>query len=94
MDEHFWLRDQFFFPLLGFCVGFISGFGVRAMISWYRERRQARKAWDRITTEPHESGDRPPLHSKTFERTTGLLAVFGTASALIGLIYLLAFLGD
>jgi hypothetical protein len=37
--------DQTFLLLLCFCVGFISGFGVRAMISQYR-RREARKAYE------------------------------------------------
>jgi len=83
MDGSFWLRDESLLLLLGFCVGFISGFGARAMISWYR-RRHAR--WDerlksqKITTEPHEPENRPPLHFETFERTTGLACRFRSCS--------------
>ena len=50
--------------------------------------------------EPHEPDDRPPLHSKTFERERereremGLLFFCGSAAALVGVIYLLSFLGD
>ena len=48
--------------------------------------------------EPHKPDDRPPLHSKTFERERererGLLFFCGSAAALIGVIYLLSFLGD
>jgi hypothetical protein len=37
--------DETVLLLLGFGVGFISGFGAREMISQYR-RRQARKAYE------------------------------------------------
>jgi hypothetical protein len=44
--------------------------------------------------EPSKPEGKPPAHSKTFEREIGLLAVLGPALVLIGLIYLLSFLGD
>jgi hypothetical protein len=44
--------------------------------------------------EPSEPDDRLPLHSKAFEREMGLLFFCGSAAALIGVIYLLSFLGD
>jgi hypothetical protein len=44
--------------------------------------------------EPKEPDDRPPLHSKAFETEMGLLFFCGSAAALIGVIYLLSFLGD
>jgi hypothetical protein len=44
--------------------------------------------------EPSPPDDRPPLHSKTFEREMGVVFFLGTAAALVGVIYLLSFLGD
>ena len=44
--------------------------------------------------EPSGSDDRPPLHSKAFERRMGVVTFLGAAVALVGLIYLLSFLGD
>ena len=44
--------------------------------------------------EPSKPDNRPPLHSKAYERKMGLLFLLGPALALIGLIYLLGFLGD
>jgi len=44
--------------------------------------------------ESNKPADRPPAHSKPFEREMGLLFLLGPALALIGLIYLLGFLGD
>jgi hypothetical protein len=35
-----------------------------------------------------------PIHSKFFEKEMGLLFFLGAAAALIGVIYLLSFLGD
>jgi hypothetical protein len=42
----------------------------------------------------NEPEDRPPAHSKPFERKVGLLFLLGPVLALVGLIYLLGFLGD
>ena len=39
--------------------------------------------------EPSEPDDRPPLHSKTFERVMGVVTFVGAAAALVGVIYLL-----
>jgi hypothetical protein len=44
--------------------------------------------------EPSPPDDRPPLHSKAFQREMGVVFFLGTAAALVGLIYLLGFLGD
>jgi hypothetical protein len=44
--------------------------------------------------EPGKPENRRPLHSKIFEREMGLLFFLGTVGVLIGLIYLLAYLGD
>jgi len=44
--------------------------------------------------EPSPPDERPPLHSKVFEREMGVLFFLGTAAALVGVIYLLSFLGD
>jgi hypothetical protein len=38
--------------------------------------------------------DRPPLDSKPVERGMGVVFLLGAAAALIGVIYLLSFLGD
>jgi hypothetical protein len=43
---------------------------------------------------PSQPDDRPPLHSKAFNRWMGLVFFLGAVAALIGLIYLLNFLGD
>jgi hypothetical protein len=42
--------------------------------------------------EPPEPNDRPPLNSTTFERKMRLLIVGGAIAALVGVIYLVAFL--
>ena len=44
--------------------------------------------------EPSKPDDRPPLHSKETERVMALFFFLGPALALVGLIYLLGFLGD
>jgi len=44
--------------------------------------------------EPSPPDDRPPLHSKVFEREMGLVFLLGAAAALVGVVYLLSFLGD
>jgi hypothetical protein len=44
--------------------------------------------------EPSPPDDRPLPHSKNFEREMGLVFFCGSAAALIGVIYLLSFLGD
>ena len=44
--------------------------------------------------EPSPPDDRPPLHSKAVQRELGLVFLLGAAAALIGVIYLLSFLGD
>ena len=44
--------------------------------------------------EPSPPDDRPPLHSKAFEREMGLVFFLGAAAAFLGIIYLLNFLGD
>jgi hypothetical protein len=44
--------------------------------------------------EPSPPDDRPPLHSKAFDREMGLLFICGSVAAIIGVIYLLSFLGD
>jgi hypothetical protein len=43
--------------------------------------------------EPREPDDRPPLHSKAFNREMGVVFILGAAAALAGVIYLLSFLG-
>jgi hypothetical protein len=43
---------------------------------------------------PSEPDDRPPLHSKAVNRGMGLVFILGAAAALVGVIYLLNFLGD
>jgi len=45
-----------------------------------------------MLTQPNEPGG--PIRSKAYEREMGLLFFVGTVAALIGLIYLLSFLGD
>jgi hypothetical protein len=51
---------------------------------------------DTIVTlfEPTPPDDRPPLHSKAFEREMGVLFILGPALVFVGLVYLLSFLGD
>jgi hypothetical protein len=44
--------------------------------------------------EPSPPDDRPPLHSKAVEREMGVVFFLGAAAALVGVIYLLSFLGD
>ena len=44
--------------------------------------------------EPSGPDDRPPLHSQAFQRGMGVVTFLGAAVALVGLIYLLSFLGD
>jgi hypothetical protein len=44
--------------------------------------------------EPSGPGDRRPLHTKVFEREIGVVFFLGVAVALVGVIYLLSFLGD
>ena len=44
--------------------------------------------------EPNEPDNRPPIHSKAYERGMGLLFFLGAAAALLAVIYLLSFLGD
>jgi hypothetical protein len=44
--------------------------------------------------EPSEPDGRPPLHSKVVEREMGVAFFLGAAAALVGVIYLLSFLGD
>jgi hypothetical protein len=44
--------------------------------------------------EPSPPDDRPPLHTKAFERERGVVFFLGAAAALVGVIYLLSFLGD
>jgi hypothetical protein len=44
--------------------------------------------------EPSGPDDRPPPHSKAFEREIGVAFVLGTAAVFVGIIYLLSFLGD
>jgi hypothetical protein len=39
--------------------------------------------------EPSEPDDRPPLHSKAFEREMGVVFFLGAAAALVVVIYLL-----
>jgi hypothetical protein len=43
--------------------------------------------------EPNQSKHQP-LHSKTVERELGLVAIVGAVAALVGVVYLLSFLGD
>ena len=47
-----------------------------------------------VLFEPNEPDNRPPIHSKAYERGTGLLFFLGAAAALLAVIYLLSFLGD
>jgi hypothetical protein len=44
--------------------------------------------------EPNQSKPRPPLHSKIVDRELGLVAILGAVAALVGVVYLLSFLGD
>jgi hypothetical protein len=44
--------------------------------------------------EPSPPDDRPPLHSKPVQRELGLVFFLGAAGVLIGVIYLLSWLGD
>jgi hypothetical protein len=41
-----------------------------------------------------ETDDRPSLHSKPVERGIGIVFLLGAAVAIVGVIYLLSFLGD
>jgi hypothetical protein len=43
--------------------------------------------------EPREPDDRPALHSKAFNREMGVVFLLGAAAALVGIVYLLSFLG-
>jgi hypothetical protein len=42
----------------------------------------------------YEPDDKPRLHSKLVEREVGVVFLLGAAAALVGVIYLLSFLGD
>jgi hypothetical protein len=44
--------------------------------------------------EPSEPDDRPPLHSKKTERVLALFFFLAPVLALVGILYLLSFLGD
>jgi hypothetical protein len=44
--------------------------------------------------EPSEPDNRPPLHPKAVERELGVGFFLGAVAALVGVIYLLSFLGD
>lgn len=44
--------------------------------------------------EPREPNHGPPLHSKAFEREMAVVVILGAAAVLVGVIYLLSFLGD
>jgi hypothetical protein len=53
-----------------------------------------RDAIDEIASRSGEPDNRPPNHSRATERVVGLLFFLGPVLALIGIIYLLGFLGD
>jgi len=44
--------------------------------------------------EPSPPDNRPPLHSKPVQRELGMVFFLGAAAALVGVIYLLSWLGD
>jgi len=78
-------------PASGFCQ---LAHGVRSPTSVSVTSGASEKDATMTLFEPSPPDDRPPLHSKVFEREMGLVFLLGAAAALVGVVYLLSFLGD
>jgi exopolysaccharide production negative regulator len=61
--------DTTAFPLFSFCIGFIAGYGARAMISLRRRREEHRKFQERLERRKADKLRSPAhLQKQTFER--------------------------
>jgi hypothetical protein len=91
-DQYQWGWRQ----TLSWKVGFRRGKAGRAYSCprWADERVYGLAFLQGKSVEPSPPDDKPPLRSKAFQRAMGVVFFLGTAGALVGLIYLLSFLGD
>jgi hypothetical protein len=61
--------DTTAFALFSFCIGFIAGYGARAMISFRRRREERRKFQERLERRKADKLRSPAhLQKQTFER--------------------------